>query len=549
MKLKLPTLNNGIIKTNIKRFWWISALMGVYLFLVFPYRVINDSFYRNSNPFDYLIESCSLVYGLLLPIVVGCFSLSYLHKVNSTSAYHALPVTRESLLLSSLVSGIVIIAIPMVINAILLFMLMPTSSDITYTVYDVLKICRNYFIYSILQFQICLLVGMFTGNIFAQGVFAVILNLLPMAFYMFSNIIINMFLYGYPGESGEFNSFLEKTPIVSMFDISKMNITLFLVYLFSFIVIFLLTLFFYKKRPLEAAGDVITFKFFKPIFKYGATTFVTIFGYIAVIGEEKEIGGIFIALIFAVIGYAAAEMLLTKSFRFWKGYKGFLIYIVVFTLSVSAIAFDIFGYGTYIPENDKIQTAYICFDTNSYTDFEIICGLDKNERRFPVRGVAFKSPENIEKVTKLHSQILESSPSDYNQRFISLGYVLKNGETVFRYYECSSEATSAVTEILNSDEYIQGNYPFLSTPIDNVSYAEAICYYPENDYLISEKEALISLIDCLKYDLTHRSNYPYLQSEGYIELRLWSEKDTVRIELYPDMKKTKVFLNSQTPRK
>ena len=156
----------------------------------------------------------------------------------------------------------------MIINAVILIILMPFGGVVAkYTIVDVIKICGHYFLFSYIHLAICFLAGMFTGNFFAHAAFSAILNYLPYIIYYMISQVLKIFLRGFAGQSDRVYDVLEEFPGVKAFDAFNMSGTVFVIYLLAFAALFALGMFFYKKRPLESAGDIISFKFFKPIFK------------------------------------------------------------------------------------------------------------------------------------------------------------------------------------------------------------------------------------------------------------------------------------------
>ena len=95
----------------------------------------------------------------------------------------------------------------------------------------------------------------------------------------------------------------------------------------------------YKRRHMEVATDVVSFNIVKPIFKYSATFCSSaLLGTIIVeiLNLNQNLTGYIAAyLTGGFIGYFVCEMLLRKTFRVFKAYKGFVVYglilIILFT--------------------------------------------------------------------------------------------------------------------------------------------------------------------------------------------------------------------------
>lgn len=532
MKLKKLTFGSGLIKTNLKRFWWTSALMTVYLFLMLPMSVINQIRYtmptiaREYDPymhiFENIMENNAVVYAIAFPLILGCLILSYLHRVNSVTAFHSLPYTRESLYASAFLSGTILILIPMIVNALLLLAIMPFGGAVaSYSIFDILKICGHYTLFTLMELSICFLVGMFTGNFFAHGVFSVIVNYLPVIIYYLAVEVLKIFLRGFAGENDMVYDILENFPGLKAFDAFDMSWQVFIIYVVSFIALVLLGILFYKKRPLESAGDIISFNFFKPIFKYGFTACVMVGGYLVFQGDRKEIAGIFFALLFAFIGYAAAEMLLTKSLRFWKNIKGYIIYIAVSALLVGVIFIDPVGFTDFVPEKSEIKKAYLNFETNSASVFRDAVGLGEGSNHYyrGNDGAVFEDEKGIETVLNFHKEVIEIPEARYND-YVVIGYVLENGETVLRYFEANKYMLDEkVGKITKNEDYINAKHPILRREREEVSAVRVQLYSEDREIMITKKEDINLFLDAMIEDRVALGEVSdYGNHTGYIQL-------------------------------
>ena len=91
----------------------------------------------------------------------------------------------------------------------------------------------------------------------------------------------------------------------------------------------------YRRRHLESAGDVVSVRWVRPVFKYGvafctAVTLSTVFYYVL---DPLLPRGPWTLLVLMVVWGAAgcfvAEMLLKKSFRVLRAWKGCVITVAV----------------------------------------------------------------------------------------------------------------------------------------------------------------------------------------------------------------------------
>jgi ABC-2 type transport system permease protein len=127
------------------------------------------------------------------------------------------------------------------------------------------------------------------------------------------------------------------------------------------IVFTLLAILIYKYRRMETASDIVAVPILKPIFKYCMAIGVSlVFSFIltGILFEYNGVSYIWLAvflLLGGVIGYFAAEMLLQKSFKVFRRWKGFLVYSLIVIVLVIGINFDIFGFEKYVPETNQVE--------------------------------------------------------------------------------------------------------------------------------------------------------------------------------------------------
>ena len=75
-------------------------------------------------------------------------------------------------------------------------------------------------------------------------------------------------------------------------------------------------------------------------FTLGLVIYLLIFSTTAV----KPVGLAICFIIGGFVGYFAADMLISKSFKVFHRYKGFLVYAVVVAAFVACLEYDVMGY-------------------------------------------------------------------------------------------------------------------------------------------------------------------------------------------------------------
>ena len=101
MSLKTLLFNKSIIKSDLKRFWWISALGSIAVFVccVLPLLYNSQDIYSVTEEFaynDFLnIVTFSAFWVLVFSICTPILLFSYLYNAGSVSCIHGLPLKEK----------------------------------------------------------------------------------------------------------------------------------------------------------------------------------------------------------------------------------------------------------------------------------------------------------------------------------------------------------------------------------------------------------------------------------------------------------------------
>ena len=184
--------------------------------------------------------------------------------------------------------------------------------------------------------------------------------------------------------------------------------------------------FIHKYRRTESASDIIAVKPLKPIVKYffaaiGSLTLgILINELFFPYAEGNFVGYIISMAIGGFFGYFASEMLVSKSFKVWHKWRGYVIYCIVVILFITGLAFDITNFEGSIPREGSIS--YATLDIYG----ETLEGDDS---------------EIINTITSVHEYIVEHQGAevDYDDYCASVDimYKLHSGTIVKRSYFCN----------------------------------------------------------------------------------------------------------------
>ena len=112
MMSRIFCCNPTILKKNLARYWPIMALCAFIGFMLLPMTVSDWDDLSVARQFRDIV---SLAMPLLLyayaPLCAACV-FGYLHKSRSSNMLHAFPVTRDSLFMSNLLSGLAMFVLP-----------------------------------------------------------------------------------------------------------------------------------------------------------------------------------------------------------------------------------------------------------------------------------------------------------------------------------------------------------------------------------------------------------------------------------------------------
>ena len=181
----------------------------------------------------------------------------------------------------------------------------------------------------------------------------------------------------------------------------------------------------YRRRDMERAGDVVAVPVLKPVFKYCMTFGCALVlavspSYIGTgtINASRYDGGADGACAVAggaFVGYFAAEMLMQKTLRVFRGHWcGFIVSGVIIIALTMAAELDLTGYERRTPAAGDVEWVRI----SNYSD-----------------DGRLSTPENIAAFVDFHREIIANKPvneaaDDHNG--LTFEYRLKNGKIMTR---------------------------------------------------------------------------------------------------------------------
>ncbi len=508
MTLKTFLPKWGLVRYQVKRWWWISALYALFLFFSVPFLILNENLeylLDRVNRYPDMVGSViydnvgMFIFLIAAAVIIGVCVFRYMQEVRSATLFHAMPVTRAQLYTSTLLAGVILLAMPIIANALILLCMSLFGGYLTIIPpWCILDWVGGQILTGMATMFFCIFVGMITGSSIGQLLFTFAISAAPLGVVAVCAYLLNNWLFGFTASGMEPTlTFMAKLlPYYAPQFIGNNGTTWWIPVLAGvYVILFgVLGYVLYRKRDVERAGDVAAFRFVRPIFLYSVTLCMMLAGTAFVGAITGYYGGgpnLLVLLLFALLGYAVAKMLLIKSFRILPYYKGFVVFAVIVLFVFSAVDSNIFGFGTTVPEEHKIVEAYVgdYYNTNWHRD---------DFFRGHYNGVAIlKDAEGIAAVRDLHRGAIGNNVpySDRDaRRTVFFSYELKSGRIVTRAYEMQEYQ---LFSLFSTDAAKDSIYPNFRLYPERIAYIDL----PDLNGLQIFGEQKEGLIEAVRKDL------------------------------------------------
>ena len=408
----------------------------------------------------------AVIFGVLCAMAV----FSHLYNARSANLFGSLPIKREGLFITHYLAGLCFLIVPNAVIFLLCLLVELAGGAVCWQglLFWLAAGCGECFLF----YSMAVFCAMFTGHILALPAFYAIVNCLAYGVTGLVYTVFRSFYYGFSGFGGGVSrvvrwltptsclsmnvgsyyqhttEVLENGDVVNSVEwvLSTRGLGTVGIYALAAAVLTGCAFLLYRARRLESAGDVVSVRPMKPVFKYGVAFCV---GMVLGVGTSFVIGGgeftlMAAILVWGVIGYFAAQMLLDKSFRVFKKWKGGLAVAGVFIALFLVVGFDLTGYETRIPDPASVKSVQVDASNGIYlNDTGDSIWLDVTD------------PAQIGQLVDLHRAAVAqrdhhaASGSGRSMR-LELTYTLNNGSTLTREYwvtlypsEVQQEGTAA----------------------------------------------------------------------------------------------------------
>jgi ABC-2 type transport system permease protein len=442
MPSKMSLFNKEMILQIGRSTGWISIVYTLGLLFTLPIKML--MMYSDDKLVEYPKVTSLFHYDFTIqigfiavaPVLMAVFLFRFLHVKQATDLMHSLPVKRERIFHHHVIIGIVFLIVPVAIISILILFIHATMDlSSMFSVKDIFYWAGTTMVITLLLYMASVFVAMMTGISAVQAVLSYVFLFFPIGIMLLVFFNLKILLYGFPSDYF-LNRDLEKmSPITYAAGLDgrtfHWNDTM--VYIVLTMILYVLALFFYKKRNLEAASEAIAFPKLRSVFKYGATFCAMLLGgaYFSDVPYTSFGWTLFGYAMGAVFGYYLAEMVLQKTWRVFAKVKGLLAYSAIVALLVAVV--QMLGiYENRLPEQSEIKNVLFTNNAMIFMNQNQIDGMYHTP-------VPMKDRKNIEAVRKFHQQVLvdkkinQERKNDRSTTF-SLLYELKNGHHVIREY-------------------------------------------------------------------------------------------------------------------
>lgn len=544
MRWKTSWYKHELMKQNFRQVGWLSLIYFLVLFFSVPLNIfmqlnqkanhypLYDNNYYSIFEISPLIQVSML---FIIPVLMGMFSLRYLHQKDASDFLHSLPISRIKLFWQQVGFGLIALWIPIVINALFIFLInqmldtshMFTSVDGGFWL--LMSIVLITFVYSV-----SLIVGVMTGITIIQGIFTYLLLFFPVGFTFLFVYNLDFAIIGLPESHFISDRLLTYSPLTDIFELilpyDEISDIKIVTYFVLTVVFLMLAQTIYQHRPAEAATQAIAFQILKPIFIYSFTFCFTLIGglYFGLI-QQSYLGIVIGYFLFSLIGYFISQMVIHKTWRVFGEWREYRIFFLGFVMLTLLIVTDLIGFQSRIPDSEDIASVFVTDDV--YVFNEKLNQFDDLE--------GFTNTEDIERIRDYHQYLMDNvtreNALDHDTTPIRIIYNLENGKKMVREYHIYwDEYDELFEELKVSPTYKKyTNMIFMIDPA-RINKIHFYTYPWYKEVTITNRNQMDELIEQFKLDILASSG-----NEGSIGTSVTLESvndyyDHISLEIYKD---------------
>lgn len=519
-------------REDMKRRLWVAALSMLVFFLSGPVLLalvlegmVTDvqtqhtiSQITSTIGPGFALQYVISIAGALICASSGFF---YLHSRKKVDFYHGVPVRREQLFAVNYINGILLYFIPYLISMLLNFAVLLAGDYLNSKTFIVsFEALGMNLLYFLLMYTLTVLAVILTGN----GVISLLLSGVFFSYgplvMMIKDMYCRDFFRTYFTLGHNDNLLLFLSPIgkyvsrsvqVKNGDYEGIGLSV-LITLAVTVLIAVLAVLLYKKRPSEAAGKAIAFQFAKPVIKFMLVIPLSLGGgliFREAANRHADIWMIFGLILIFIIASAIIEII--HQFDLKKAFdhkRGLAVTAIAAAVIVCIFRFDLISYDTYIPDKDKVASMSISVPgldgSKNYleinktgTDYVYYSTFQYEQKYMRIKdfNAAYEiAKRGIEETKKPAAD----AKGDYEGM---VAFHLKNGRTIVRdYARVSDTDLSLLNQVYSSSDYKEGYYPIYRWKTEYLSSVRVSNDREEKSLTLS-KEEMEELLTIYKEEL------------------------------------------------
>lgn len=498
-----------LMKEDLKRKLWLLVVAVLVFFISFPVALmisINniENYYGLSegrvkmqieDAFAFLIgyeNYWMAVVTVVGAVLCGIFAFSYLYKKKKVDFYHSIPVRREKLFLVSYLNGLLIYLIPYLLM--LLICVLIGSRYITIRPVLGRRMLQQFSIqvlFYLLFYHITILATVLAGNMFGCFFLNGIAQFYMIFVYSIFTGYSEIYFTTYTSIGKNFyQSLAGLSPMVAFIGVlqhllgsdgiyqlrlsaGEVSMKLYLMQcLLVVILIFGLALYLYRIRSSEMSGKAIAFRKIQPVLRILIVIPCALAGgwIFGTLTDFQEVGWMLFGILFAaVLVHGVIEVLYQSDIRGIFSHRIQLAGTVVAAI-VAAVIFrkDLFGYDTYLPKMEKIESAAVYIDGITTERSIALATLDGysyyvSSMEYAMEKMKLtKANESLPVVYQLMClgvETIQTKEQIDNWAEFYIRVRLKSGKEVMRRYTVSlDKAYDLLDNIFQSQEYKEKIY-------------------------------------------------------------------------------------------
>jgi len=570
-------------KAALKRKAWFTALVSIILLfsLTINAALQTQDLLRRAEWNAAELERLSRIFSynnaaVSVPLLIAAFAAAvaffgYLHQGRQSDFYHSLPISRPKLFFAHFAAGAAAVLLPWLANLLLTLAIMAALGAGSYL--DAGLLCSGLGGHLLCFFAVYTLTALamvLTGHRLVGGLLALVfLGYAPLALSLASSLWGKFYPTWY-SQLIDWDSLLaHSSPAARYISLMSGNYRYVLLTpadIYGLLALIAagicLCLFFYGRRPAEAAGRALAFPVSRIVIKY-PLVMLAMAGMSLTLYEIGNSSWTWYMIGAVLGGFISSQMLeIINAFDFRAIRARLLPFLITLGLFCGGSLLginDVTGYNDYVPEPEEVARVEIVFPDLDIGNDYLLYGYVYND---PAAGAALRylagseeeilqrglvmGREGVAAAVGIAGKLVQAGKAaeqetDWNRSRTTayLRYTLQDGTVKTRAYRGVSVYTADIAEELDAiyaeEQFRQGLYPLFDYPAEQAALVGYTVYEDYSDgyvRLISDVDAppqdIAALLDIYREELTGliardlREQVPL----GMLEFRVYATRPT-----------------------